>query len=59
MVDYLIIGAHVHTCQTREIGLQAKQGSNITDYASTRNDLVQFSESKFYACLESDLIVAR
>ena len=35
MVEYLIIDAHIHTYQTREIGLQAKQGSIITNYAGT------------------------
>ncbi len=40
MVEYLIIDAHVHTYQTREIGLQAKQGSNITDYAGTPEELL-------------------
>ena len=40
MADYHIIDAHVHTYQTREIGLQAKQGSNITDYAGTPDELL-------------------
>lgn len=40
MADYLIIDAHVHTYQSREIGLQAKQGSNITDYAGTVDELL-------------------
>ncbi len=44
MADYLIIDAHVHTYQTREIGLQAKQGSNITDYAGTIDELLPIME---------------
>ena len=38
MAEYLVIDAHVHTYQTREVGLQAKQGSNITDYAGTLDE---------------------
>ncbi len=44
MADYLTIDAHVHTYQTREIGLQAKQGSNITDYAGTIDELLPIME---------------
>lgn len=44
MAEYLIIDAHVHTYQTREIGLQAKQGSNITDYAGTPDELLPIME---------------
>jgi len=40
MAEYLIIDAHVHTYQTREIGFQAKQGSNATDYAGTVDELL-------------------
>ncbi len=40
VAEYLIIDAHVHTYQTREIGLQAKQGSNITDYAGMPEELL-------------------
>ena len=40
MTEYLVIDAHVHTYQTRDIGLQAKQGSNITDYAGTVDELL-------------------
>lgn len=40
MTEYLIIDAHVHTYQTREVGLQAKQGSTITDYAGTVDELL-------------------
>ena len=40
MSEYLIIDAHVHTYQTREIGLQAKQGSTTTDYAGTIDELL-------------------
>lgn len=39
MADYPVIDAHVHTYQTREIGLQAKQGSGTTDYAGTPDEL--------------------
>jgi len=44
MVEYLIIDAHIHTYQTREIGLQAKQGSTITDYAGTLDELLPIME---------------
>ena len=44
MADYLIIDAHVHTYQNREIGLQAKQGSTITDYAGTTDELLPIME---------------
>jgi len=44
MADYLIIDAHLHTYQTREIGLQAKQGSNATDYAGTPDELLPIME---------------
>lgn len=44
MTDYRIIDAHVHTYQTREIGLQAKQGSNATDYAGTVEELLRAME---------------
>jgi len=40
MTEYQVIDAHVHTYQTREIGLQAKQGSNETDYAGTIDELL-------------------
>ncbi len=40
MADYLIIDSHVHTYQTREIGLQAKQGGGSTDYAGTVEELL-------------------
>ncbi len=40
MADYLIIDSHVHTYQTREIGLQAKQGGGATDYAGTVEELL-------------------
>ena len=40
MAQYQIIDAHVHTYQTREVGLQAKQGSNETDYAGTIDELL-------------------
>jgi predicted TIM-barrel fold metal-dependent hydrolase len=44
MTDYKIIDAHVHTYQTREIGLQAKQGSTATDYAGTIEELLPLME---------------
>ena len=44
MTEYLIIDAHVHTYQTRETGLQAKQGSNTTDYAGTPDELLPIME---------------
>ncbi|MFC1988950.1 amidohydrolase family protein, partial [Chloroflexota bacterium] len=44
MADYTIIDAHVHTYQTREIGLQAKQGSNVTDYGGTLDELLPLME---------------
>ncbi len=44
MADYLIIDAHVHTYQTRDVGLQAKQGSNVTDYAGTPDELLPLME---------------
>ena len=44
MAEYLIIDAHVHTYQTREIGLQAKQGSNVTDYGGTLDELLPIME---------------
>ena len=44
MTDYTIIDTHVHTYQTREIGLQAKQGSNVTDYAGTPDELLPLME---------------
>ena len=44
MSEYLIIDAHVHTYQTREIGLQAKQGSTTTDYAGTIDELLPIME---------------
>jgi len=44
MTDYQIIDAHVHTYQTREIGLQAKQSSTITDYAGTPDEILSIVE---------------
>lgn len=44
MAEYTIIDAHVHTYQTRDIGLQAKQGSNVTDYAGTPDELLSVME---------------
>lgn len=44
MADYYIIDAHVHTYQTREIGLQAKQGSDVTDYGGTPDELLSLME---------------
>lgn len=44
MADYLIIDAHVHTYQSREVGLQAKQDSNVTDYAGTLDELLPLME---------------
>ena len=44
MAEYLVIDAHIHTYQTREVGLQAKQGSNITDYAGTLDELLPIME---------------
>lgn len=44
MTEYHVIDAHVHTYQTRDIGLQAKQGSNITDYAGTPDELLSAME---------------
>lgn len=44
MAEYLIINAYVHTYQTRDIGLQAKQDSNITDYAGTLDELLPIME---------------
>lgn len=40
MAEYLVIDAHVHTHQSREVGLQAKQGSDRTDYAGTLDELL-------------------
>ena len=40
MAEYLIIDSHVHTYQTREIGLQAKQGGGHTDYGGTVEELL-------------------
>ena len=42
---YTIIDAHVHTYQTRETGLQAKQGSSATDYGGTPDELLTVMES--------------
>ncbi|HEY32894.1 MAG TPA: amidohydrolase [Dehalococcoidia bacterium] len=44
MSDYVIIDAHVHTYQTRQVGLQAKQGNAITDYAGTIDELLPIME---------------
>ena len=44
MANYPVIDAHVHTYQTLEMGLQAKQGSNITDYAGTLDELLPLME---------------
>ncbi|UCB42046.1 MAG: amidohydrolase [Dehalococcoidales bacterium] len=44
MSDYVIIDAHVHTYQTREVGLQAKQGNTTTDYAGTVDELLPIME---------------
>lgn len=44
MAEYLVIDAHVHTYQTRDIGLQAKQGSNATDYGGTLDELLPVME---------------
>jgi predicted TIM-barrel fold metal-dependent hydrolase len=40
MTSDTIIDAHVHTYQTREIGLQAKQGNTTTDYGGTSDELL-------------------
>ena len=40
MADYKIIDAHVHTYPSKEIGLQAKQGSDITNYSGTIDELL-------------------
>ena len=40
MTEYLVVDAHVHAYQTREIGLQAKQGNDRTDYAGTLDELL-------------------
>ncbi len=44
VADYLIIDAHAHTYRDRETGLKAKQGSNITDYAGTLDELLPLME---------------
>ena len=44
MSEYTIIDAHVHTYQNREVGLQAKQGSKITDYGGTVEELLPIME---------------
>jgi len=44
MADYLIIDSHVHTYQTREIGLQAKQGGGATDFGGTVEELLPVLE---------------
>jgi len=44
MSDFTIIDAHVHTYQTREVGLQAKQGGTTTDYAGTVDELLPIME---------------
>jgi len=44
MSEYTIIDAHVHTFQTRGIGLQAKQGNTRTDYAGTLDELLPTME---------------
>ena len=44
MSDYPVIDAHVHTYQTREIGLQAKGGSTVTDYGGTLDELLPLME---------------
>ena len=44
MTDYTIIDAHVHTYQSREIGFQAKQGSTMTNYAGTLDELLAIME---------------
>ena len=44
MSDFYVIDAHIHTYQTREVGLQAKQGSIITDYAGTIDELLPIME---------------
>lgn len=44
MSEYTIIDAHIHTYQTREIGLQAKQGSTRTDYAGTLDEWLPIME---------------
>ena len=44
MSEFTIIDAHVHTYQTREIGLQAKQGSTITNYGGTVDELLPTME---------------
>lgn len=40
MPDYRIVDAHVHTYQSREIGLQAKQGNARTNYAGLPEELL-------------------
>lgn len=42
---YTIIDAHVHTYQTREVGLQAKEGFSATDYAGTPAELLNLMQS--------------
>jgi len=44
MSDYTIIDAHVHTYQSREVGLQAKQGSTATDFGGTVDELLPIME---------------
>lgn len=44
MSEYLIIDAHLHTYQTREIGLQAKQNHTVTDYGGTIDELFPIME---------------
>ncbi|HEY40476.1 MAG TPA: amidohydrolase [Dehalococcoidia bacterium] len=44
MSEYLIIDAHLHTYQTREIGLQAKQDHTVTDYGGTIDELLPIME---------------
>lgn len=40
MHAYRIVDAHVHTYQSREIGLQAKQGNDRTSYAGVPEELM-------------------
>ena len=44
MSDFYVIDAHVHTYQTREVGLQAKQGSTVTDHAGLLEELLPIME---------------
>ena len=44
MSDYLIIDAHIHTYQSPEIGLQAKEGDTHTDYCGTIEELLTIME---------------